>query len=266
MFCSKCGNQVPDGSASCPNCGASFAAPEAAPVAPVQEPIPAAPVAPAPVAQDPNAAPYAAAPVAAPVAAAPKAPASFDLDFGGFFKDFFSKPLEAVTSRASQKFWLLGLIVAGAYALIDFILVLIDAGDYKPAAQGFNALFIQIFSIAALVSFAMLFTGVFKIKKMNWLASLGLIGLSFLPYCASLILAFINSKIYNAMKINFFSISPIFNTIAMLFIVLVIYDYANEHREVQATKNSVLFYTLTTWACYLVCNRFFQWMFGKMFF
>ncbi|MBR6019185.1 MAG: zinc ribbon domain-containing protein [Lachnospiraceae bacterium] len=61
MFCTKCGNQIPDGSAVCPICGAQFAAaPQAAPqVAP--QPVPQA---------APQVAPYAApvAPVAAPKA------------------------------------------------------------------------------------------------------------------------------------------------------------------------------------------------------
>ena len=45
MFCTKCGNQIPDGSAVCPICGAQFAAPQAAPVAPqaAPQPAPAAP-------------------------------------------------------------------------------------------------------------------------------------------------------------------------------------------------------------------------------
>ena len=38
MFCTKCGNQIPDGSAVCTICGAQFAAPQAAP-----QPAPAAP-------------------------------------------------------------------------------------------------------------------------------------------------------------------------------------------------------------------------------
>ena len=56
MFCTKCGNQIPDGSAVCPICGAQLAVPQAAPqvapqaapqAAPQYAPVaPAAPVAP----------------------------------------------------------------------------------------------------------------------------------------------------------------------------------------------------------------------------
>ncbi len=68
MFCSKCGNQIPDGGAFCPNCGNKIeVAPVAAPV--VETPV-AAPVVEAPAAEAPVAAPVVeapAAPVAAPV-------------------------------------------------------------------------------------------------------------------------------------------------------------------------------------------------------
>ncbi len=97
MFCKNCGNQVPEGSAFCNNCGApqSAPAPQPAPVleqpAPVVEPTPVveqpAPVAPAPVVEQPapvvapapvveQPAPVAPQPVPAevPVAPAPVAP------------------------------------------------------------------------------------------------------------------------------------------------------------------------------------------------
>ena len=46
MFCTKCGNQIPDGSAVCPICGAQLAAPQPAPQ-PAPQAAPVAPVAPA---------------------------------------------------------------------------------------------------------------------------------------------------------------------------------------------------------------------------
>lgn len=74
MFCNKCGNPIPDGSAFCPACGNKI---EAAPVAPVAAPV----AAPAPVVEAPVAAPAAPAPVVEspvapvqPVYAAPVAP------------------------------------------------------------------------------------------------------------------------------------------------------------------------------------------------
>ena len=58
MFCTKCGNQIPDGSAVCPICGAQFAAPQAAPqVAPQVAPQPVPQAAPQQFAQVPPVAP-----------------------------------------------------------------------------------------------------------------------------------------------------------------------------------------------------------------
>lgn len=48
MFCGNCGNNIPDGSNVCPNCGVALNAAPAAPVAPVQPVAPVAPVAAAP--------------------------------------------------------------------------------------------------------------------------------------------------------------------------------------------------------------------------
>ena len=69
MFCTKCGNQLPDSVAFCPFCGNKLAGIPAAPVAPVAV-APVAPVA-APVVEAPVAP---VAPVAAPVVEAPAAP------------------------------------------------------------------------------------------------------------------------------------------------------------------------------------------------
>lgn len=78
MFCNKCGNPIPDGSAFCPACGNKIeVAPVAAPVAPVAAPVaPVAPVVEAPVAAPAAPAPVVEAPVAPvqPVYAAPVAP------------------------------------------------------------------------------------------------------------------------------------------------------------------------------------------------
>ena len=139
MFCSKCGTQVPDGSVSCSNCGAPLSAPNAAPA-----PAPVAP-APAPVQQAP-AQPVGVAPVAvpvAPVAAAPKAPSNIDLDFGGFFKAFFANPIDAVLDRAKPSGWLLGLIFAGGFAILEFILTIINYKT-KVAQHAFCELFVVI--------------------------------------------------------------------------------------------------------------------------
>ena len=261
MFCTKCGFQVPDGSATCTNCGAPLTAPEApaaqAPVAPVPEAAPVAPAAapaPAPAVQT--------LPVAAPVASAAK---DIDMNFGAYMKELFSNPVDAVTSRAKSSFWVLGLICAGAYAVLQFILALIDF-DYKTAQWGFYYLLTEIFAFAGLALFAMLFTSVFKIKKLDLLSSVALTGLAYTFMAPARLLAFINSKIYNAMDINFFSISSIFTSVATIFLIMCIYDYALNNKDAAKGKINAFLFTICTMAGYYLTDLFFGWMFQKIFF
>lgn len=266
MFCSKCGTQVPDGSVSCSNCGAPLSAPNVAPAAaPAPAPAPVAP-APAPVqpVQQAPAAPVAVAPVAvAPVAAAPKAPANFDLDIGGFFKDFFSSPVDAVLNRAKPSGWLLGLIGAGLFIVLQFILTIINYKT-KVAQHAFCEFFIVLASLAALMGIITLFTKVFGLKPLGFLSSLSLVGLAYVPMVAMRLLAFINTKIYIAMDINFFSISSIFTQIATIFLIICVYDYAINNKE-NKSKATCLWFTLATFATYYFADSFASWMFTKLF-
>ncbi|MBO4495795.1 MAG: zinc ribbon domain-containing protein [Clostridiales bacterium] len=267
MFCSKCGTQVPDGSVSCSNCGAPLSAPNAAPAAAPVAPAPA-PVAPAPAPVQPvqqaPAAPVAVAPVAvAPVAAAPKAPSNIDLDVGGFFKDFFANPIDAVLSRAKPSGWLLGLICAGCFALLEFILTIINYKT-KVAQHAFCEFFVVIAYLAALMGILTLFTRLFGLKPLSFLSSIALVGLARMPMIAMRLLAFINTKIYIAMDINFFSISSIFTQIATIFMILCIYEYALNNKE-NKSKVTCLWFTLASMAAFYFADSFASWMFYKLF-
>lgn len=273
FFCPKCGTQLPDGANVCSNCGTPIGA---APVAPQQ--APAAPQQ-APQAYDPNAqyaqqpypqqgypqqgypqAPYGAAPVA------PKQPANFDLNVGGFFGDFFKNPIDAVTSRATQKFWLMALIFGGAYAILEFILSLIDH-KHKAAQFGFYTLLTDIFAIATFVVIVMLFTSVFKIKKMDFLSSLSLVGLPFALMFACRLVEFLNTKIMSNVdkKGDFFSISSIISAIAIYFIVIMLYDFAMNANPGAISKGKALIFAIVCVALYLIAAKFFDWMFFKIF-
>ncbi len=265
MFCSKCGTQVPDGSVSCSNCGAPLSAPTA-PVAPAPAPVAPAPAPVQPVQQAPAApvgvAPVA-VPVAAPVAAAPKAPSNIDLDVGGFFKDFFSNPVDSVLNRAKPSGWLLGLIGAGLFVILEFVLTLINYKS-KVAQHAFCEFFIVVASLAALMGIIALFTRIFGIKPLGFLSSLSLVGLAYVPMVAMRLLAFINTKIYLALDINFFSISSIFTQVATIFLILCVYDYAINNKE-NKSKATCLWFTLATFATYYFADSFASWMFTKLF-
>jgi len=268
FFCPKCGTQLPDGANVCSQCGTPIGAP--APQAPVQQ----APV--APQGYDPNAqyaqqpypqqgypqAPYG----VAPVAAAPKQPANFDLNVGGFFGDFFKKPIESVTSRATTKFWLMGLIFAGAYALLEFILALVDH-KHKAAQWGFYTLLSDIFAIAAFVCIVMLLSSAFKIKKLDFLSSMSLVGLPFALTFACRLVEFLNTKLYEAIdkKGDFFSISSIIAAIALYFMIIVLYDFAISANPGVISKTRALMFALVVIICYLLAVKFFGWMFWKIF-
>jgi hypothetical protein len=267
FFCPKCGTQLPDGANVCSQCGTPIGAP--APQAPVQQ----APV--APQGYDPNAqyaqqpypqqfpqAPYG----VAPVAAAPKQPANFDLNVGGFFSDFFKNPIDAVTSRATSKFWLMALIFAGAYAILEFILALVNHKS-KSAQWGFYTLLTQIFAIAAFVCIAMLLASAMKIKKLDFLSSLSLIGLPFALIFACRLVEFLNTKIYDAIdkKGDFFSISTVIAAIGLYFMIVVLYDFAINANPGAVSKTRALMFALLVIICYLVAAKFFNWMFWKIF-
>ncbi|MCR5274751.1 MAG: zinc ribbon domain-containing protein [Clostridiales bacterium] len=273
FFCPKCGTQLPDGANVCSNCGTPIGA---APVAPQQ--APAAPQQ-APQAYDPNAqyaqqpypqqgypqqgypqAPYGAVPVA------PKQPANFDLNVGGFCGDFFKSPVDAVTSRGTQKYWLMALIFAGSYAILEFILALIDHKS-KAAKWGFYTLLTDIFAIAAFVVIIMLMTAAFKIKKMDFLSSLSLIGLPFALMFACRLVEFLNTKIYTNIdkKGDFFSISSIIAAIGIYFIVIMLYDFALNANPGAVSKGKAVLFAIVCVALYLLLFKFFDWMFYKIF-
>lgn len=298
IFCPKCGTQLPDGAFACSQCGTPVGGqapqqPQPAPqpvqqvpqpVQPAPQPVqqvPQQPVYQAPV--DPNQIPqgypqqpypqqgYAQPgypqqpmygyPVPAP---APKGPGP-NMDIPGFFKDFMASPAEAVASRAKNVFWLMGLISLGAYILFEFITTLIDA-EYKAASQAFCVLLTSAFSLASLIVLIMLFTMVFKIKKLDFISSLSLTGLAMVLAFPCELIAYINTKLYRAMDMNFFSISGSISAIAVAFATIAIYHYAKNNNEVAEKKASPVFFTLLTLFCYNVCSQFWGWMFFKIFF
>lgn len=122
-FCPQCGAQVDPNAPFCANCGNRLSA---APVQPAQ-----------------------------PVYQVPAAPSKFGLSLKAFFPKCFVSPIEAA-ENASDIFPFIGLIFAGSYAVIAFLLFLIHIplGDVSVAVSvralfGLFAFLIILASIAA---------------------------------------------------------------------------------------------------------------------
>ncbi len=134
----------------------------------------------------------------------------------------------------------------------------------KVAQHAFCEFFIVVASLAALMGIIALFTRIFGIKPLGFLSSLSLVGLAYVPMVAMRLLAFINTKIYIALDINFFSISSIFTQVATIFLILCVYDYAINNKE-NKSKATCLWFTLATFATYYFADSFASWMFTKLF-
>src|SRR5665648_560688 len=102
MFCTKCGKEIADGSVFCPLCGQ---------------------------------------PSNGPAAPAAKAPSELGANISSFFKDYFKNPIEAVSSRAKDSFWLFGLISICAYILVHFFVSLFSGYEGYVAQYAFGTLF-----------------------------------------------------------------------------------------------------------------------------
>ena len=160
----------------------------------------------------------------------------------------------------------MALIFAGSYAILEFILSLIDH-KHKAAQFGFYTLLTDIFAIATFVVIVMLFTSVFKIKKMDFLSSLSLVGLPFALMFACRLVEFLNTKIMSNVdkKGDFFSISSIISAIAIYFIVIMLYDFAMNANPGAISKGKALIFAIVCVVLYLIAAKFFDWMFFKIF-
>ena len=152
---------------------------------------------------------------------------------------------------------------AGGFVLLEFILALIN-NSHKIAQYAFCSFFTEIGIIAALMGIITLFTKLFGLKPLSFLSSVALVGMARMPMIAMRLLAFINTKIYVAMNINFFSISSIFTSIATIFMILVIYQYALKNKE-NKSEVTCLYFTLATMAAFYFADSFCSWMFYKLF-
>lgn len=274
MFCTKCGNQIPDNSIFCPNCGQSFQnvnQTAAVPVAPVAPATPVAPAAPAtPVAPAAPVAPVApvapATPVAQfnPQAQAQKSATAFEYDIGGFFSQFFKNPFDAVASRALPKHILLGLSFPLLHLILQIIYNIIDI-KYKKGSYIALYFLTDLFTIAVLIAFVCIFNGVFGGKKLDFLSSTSLVGLGFSLYPVMHFVSFLFQKIWKGMDYKGFAFHSMFTEVAWLFLIFVVVDFlVRDNQKVSKTK--AFLYAATFVAVEVFFSSFFNWMFAKMIF
>lgn len=298
MFCTKCGQSFPDGSAACPFCGQPVApiAPTqpVAPVAPVAAPVaPAAPIAPAaPV--DPNAyaqpqQPVYQQPVAAPVA--PKAPSWIKYDFGGFFKDFFKSPFDAISSRDNRSHFLLGLTFPVFILIMNLIFNLACKsraaafnlmaggtwwntsygktmmGTQMTTPRAFVVFFTELFAFASLFLIIFALYKAFKVKKVDILGTLSWVGLAFCPYAVLNVISWLCTQIYFDPKgdgFGFINFGPLFAIVGFVFVFIALYDYFLSKKEATGTKTSAMCFALVSCGIFKLAEFFFGFLLVKM--
>lgn len=298
MFCTKCGQSFPDGSAACPFCGQPVApmtpAQPAAPAAPVAAPVaPAAPQAPAAPAQpvDPNAYAQPQQPVyqqpvpgAAPVApVAPSNPITYDI--GGFLGQFFKDPSGAIFSRAEKKHWLLGLTFPVFYVIMNFIFKIINKetaitdfatlvnafgvkGKDGPSVGGyaFSMLIVEALAIGVFLLMIFLLSNAFGVKKDDFQTIVAWNGLAFFPLAAASIICGFSEAIYIAMDAKVFNLTGVFSGVAFLFLILMSLEYFTKNLTQRGTRFKAIMLTITSSAIAQVAFVFFRWIDNKILF
>ncbi len=216
MFCTKCGKEIADGSAYCPLCGQQFTA-----AAPTQ----------------------------------PKAPSNIGADIQSFFKDYFSNPVQAVSSRAKDSFWLWGLISFGAYILIHFFVSFFSQNGLNGYMKGyvaqyaFGTLFIDLLCFAALVFGIFLFASVFKLNKLSLPSTVALTGLAVLPLLPAYLIGLLFDKVIDGA-----SLTNIFLTLVFLFAAILLYSQLREASHDVAGIRSI-FVILIAVGCMLIIRN-----------
>jgi hypothetical protein len=215
MFCTKCGKEIADGSVFCPLCGQS---------------------------------------TTAPVAAAPKAPSEVGAQISSFVKDYFKNPMEAVTSRAKDNFWLFGLISIGAYIFVRFLVLLISySNNYYDNAfsTAFGSFFIDVLCFSVLIFAIFLFNGVFKLNKLSLPSVVSLTGLALLPllpvYLIELLFSLILSNAFSGYLSGFSS----FIAIVFIFAAIIIFTKIREASNDTSGMRSLMVVVIS-FACMLI--------------
>ncbi|MBO4474465.1 MAG: zinc ribbon domain-containing protein [Clostridiales bacterium] len=234
MFCMKCGNQIPDGSVTCPVCGAPIenAAPQQAP--------------------------------AAPYAPGQVVPSTTTYDIGGFLKDFTKTPIEACTSRDQSKHFLLGLTFPALYCVLNFIFDLM--ADYVTTKSAIFNFFEEVIGFAAFFAIIFLLYKVFGVKQVDFLSTCSWAGLALAPYSVMILFTWINSKIVSGMDYKIFSISSVLTAATMVFLSVVLYDYFTTNKTEKGSKMKAMYFAVTAVAVWKFVVILMSWLDNKIFF
>ncbi|MBR6254598.1 MAG: hypothetical protein IKR22_04090 [Clostridiales bacterium] len=200
-----------------------------------------------------------------------------DTNFGKFFSDFFKSPTDAINSRVTPNFWLLGLISLGAYILMSFLIELIEydsdmkyylGNKYSAGSVSFCNLLTTTCSMAVLVLLIMLFSAAFKIRSLDFLSSLSLTGMVMIFAFPCTLVGYLNTKIMKALDEHskFISASNAIITLIIVFAAIALFAYAERNRKPQEKKSKTVWFTMCTLGCFLVSELFITWVFKKIFF
>lgn len=134
--------------------------------------------------------------------------------------------------------------------------------------MSFSVLLSALFSSGVLVLLVMMFSSAFKIRSLDFLSSLSLSGLSMIFAFPCTVIAYINTKIMNALDENqkFISISSSILAITTVFLSIALFAYATQNQKPGDKRHKPVWFTICTVGCYSVCELFIVWLFNKIFF
>lgn len=250
MFCTKCGKEIADASAFCPECGQDLKIPvmETQQTATVIAPE-ATVYATAYAAAEPVTAPASETIYTQPAVAEQKPKTSGDIGskIGLFFKEYFKNPVQAVSSRATHEFWLWGLISICAYLFLNFLISLFGTsyvlGFGYVLVSDFGDLIGNIARFATLIFTYYLFQSAFKVRKKSLTSIIAVVGLALLPLAPVYIIYTAFGRIFSN-----YSIFTGLNTAVYILAGVILYTELKESSDEKSGFHSLLV-VLLSFAC-----------------
>ncbi|MBR3033450.1 MAG: hypothetical protein IKH92_10585 [Clostridiales bacterium] len=286
MFCSRCGQQFSDDSRECPICGKAVVLPKnttstalAAPSSQSRE-------------EDSNSSSSESDSDSSKSKSKSKSSDSFDYDIGGFLSGFLKDPINSCTDRAVKEFFLLGLTFPALILAVN----LLSCWIFKKNAAYFNLLtgfwpntdsryffalgvsqnfgfwrsiitvFVDFFAFGTMVLFVFLAYGLFKVKRVGFLATVSWIGLALFPYSILNLFSWIWTAIYyHSQSSALINISPILKTFGLVFFIVCLYDFFFDNLKPKGTQKHAMRFVVMTCVVFTFCEIFYGFILGKAF-